>query len=233
MVQGQRAHCFQIYSSESRRISCSPATSVSSLGFCYQGLQSHAYGVFTIRGLDLDNDPVLKNIIKAGSSQPHRPTRDLRPSWNLDVVLRYLTKAPFEPLRLSSTRDLTRKTLFIFALATAQRVGEIQALSHKTSWQGQDLLVSYLPDFIAKTDTETHSTPREFRIKSLSPLVGSEDEERLLCPVRALSLYLHRTALDTRPRIYSLLLSAPPDLCPRQQFPSSSGTSSVSPRFAS
>ena len=174
-----------------------------------KGYKAMLNGVFAIRGLDLNNDPVLRNIIKACSSQPRRPTRDLRPSWNLDVVLRSLTKAPFEPLRLSSTRDLTRKTLFLLALATAQRVGELQALSHRTSWQGQDLVVSYLPEFIAKTDTESHSTPREFRIKSLVPLVGSEDVERLLCPVRALRHYLHRTASVTRPRNLFLAVKCP------------------------
>ena len=125
------------------------------------------------------------------------------------MVLHSLTKPPFEPLRLSSTRDLTRKTLFLLALATAQRVGEIQALSHRVSWQGQDLLVSYLPEFIAKTDTEVHPTPREFRIKSLTNLLGPEDEDRLLCPVRALNYYLHRTASDTRPRNLFLAVKCP------------------------
>ena len=89
--------------------------------------------VFAIRGSDFNKDQVLKDIIRTCSSQPDR---DLRPSWNLDLVLCFLTKASFEPLRLSSTRDLTRKTLFLLTLATTQRVGEIQALSHRTSWQG-------------------------------------------------------------------------------------------------
>ncbi|XP_045102555.1 uncharacterized protein LOC123498985 [Portunus trituberculatus] len=157
-------------------------------------------GVFAIRGMDLNNDRVLSAIVKACSSQPRRPTRNLSPSWNLDVVLRYLSKAPFEPLRLSSSRDLTRKTLFLLALATAQRVGEIQALSSRTSWQGQDLMVCYLPEFIAKTDTGVHSTAWEFRIKNLTSILGSMDEERFLCPVRALCHYLQRIASETRPR---------------------------------
>ena len=96
------------------------------------------------------------------------------------MVLRFLTLAPFEPIRLSSTKDLTRKTILLLALATAQRVKEIQALLHRTSWQGQDLLVSYLPEYIAKTDKEVHRTPREFRIKSLATVVG--EEENVKCP---------------------------------------------------
>ncbi|MPC41221.1 hypothetical protein E2C01_034808 [Portunus trituberculatus] len=75
-----------------------------------KGYKTMLNTVLAIRGLDLNNDQVLRLIISACSSQPLRPTRDLRSSWNLDVVLRYRTKAAFEPLQLSSTRDLTRKT---------------------------------------------------------------------------------------------------------------------------
>ena len=174
-----------------------------------KGYKAVLNGVFAIRGLDLNKDQVLRSIVKACSSQPRRPARGPRPSWNLDVVLRYLSKAPFEPLRLSSTRDLTRKTLFLLALATAQRVGEIQALSSRTSWQGPDLMVCYLPEFIAKTDTGVHCTPREFRIKSLTSIVGSADEELLLCPVRALRHYLQRTSSDARPRNLFLAVKGP------------------------
>ncbi|MPC58186.1 hypothetical protein E2C01_052181 [Portunus trituberculatus] len=174
-----------------------------------KGYKAMLNSVLAIQGLDLNNDQVLRLIIRACSSQPQRPSRNLLPSWNLDVVLRFLTTAPFEPMRLSSIRDLTRKSLFLLALATAQRVREIQALSHKMSWQGQDQLVSYLPEFIAKTDTDAHSTPWEFRIKSLSTVVGSQDVERLLCPVWALRHYLHKMALPTRSRNLFLAVRCP------------------------
>ena len=67
----------------------------------------------------------------------------------------------------------------------------------------------YLPEFIAKTDTEAHRTPWEFQIKSLATIVSEEDEERLLCLVRALSHYLHRTASDIRPRNLFLTVKCP------------------------
>ncbi|MPC74691.1 hypothetical protein E2C01_069063 [Portunus trituberculatus] len=197
-----------------------------------KGYKAMLNSVLAIRGLDLNNNQVLRLIIRACSSQPQRPSRNLRPSWNLDIVLHLLTKALFESLQLLSIRDLTRKSLFLLALAIAWRVGEIQALSHKTSWQGQDLLVSYLPEFIAKVDTDAHSTPREFRIKSLATTMGSEDVERLLCPVQAFRHYLHRTASLTRPRNL-LLLNVLSDLCPKQQFPSSYGTPSNRPTLPS
>ena len=93
--------------------------------------------------------------------------------------------APFEPLRTSSFRNLLKKTLFLVSFATAKRVSELQALSHKLTRQGDDVVVSYLPEFVAKTETILNPLPREFRIRSLPAVVG-HDDERLLCPVRAL-----------------------------------------------
>ena len=174
-----------------------------------KGYKAMLNGVFAIRGLNISGHPVLRNIVRACSSQPRRPGTSITPAWNLDVVLRFLSQAPFEPLRQSSLRDLTRKTLFLLALATAQRVGELQALSSRISWQGRDMILYYLPEFIAKTDTETHITPREFLVKSLSTLVGPEDVERLLCPVRAISHYMSRTSSETRPRHLFLSVRSP------------------------
>ena len=152
---------------------------------------------------------MLSAIVLACASHPRRINGVPRPTWNLDVVLRVLSRPPYAPLRGSAIRDLTTKSLFLPALATAQWVGVVQALSSRTSWRGQDLLVCYLPEFIAKTDTGAHSTPREFCVKSLASLVGFEDEERLLCPVRALSHYLKRTAAASRDHHLFLAVRCP------------------------
>ena len=74
------------------------------------------------------------------------------PSWDLDVVLRHLMSSEYEPLERLSLRALTKKTLFLVALATAKRVGELHALSCQVSFQGEDLFLSYLPHFVAKTE---------------------------------------------------------------------------------
>ena len=165
-----------------------------------KGYKAMLNGVFSLKGLDLNNDRVIKEIIKTCSANPRKAPRDLTPPWNLDVVLKFLTGKPFEPISHSSLRDLTRKTLFLVALASAKRVGELHALSFKWALQRGDVILSYLPEFIAKTDTETFQCPREACIKSLSALVGSGDEERLLCPVRAIKEYSRRTEGPNRPR---------------------------------
>ena len=157
-------------------------------------------GIFTYNGFDMSRDPVLRDVIKACSARVHKPIQNRTPSWNVDIVLKALTRTPYEPLHLCSRRDLTKKTLFLVALATAKRVGELQSLSCSVAKQGNDLLLSYLPEFIAKTESDINPIPREFCLRSLAAIVGREDEERLLCPVRALKWYRHVTSSPTRPR---------------------------------
>ena len=116
-------------------------------------------------------------------------------------VLEYLRGPPFEPLHNASFRDLTRKVLFLISLATARRIGELQAVSKTVSFQGSDVFLSFLPEFQAKTEREDNPLPRSFIIKSLNDFVGNLNEELVLCPVRALRIYLDRTKdIVNRPR---------------------------------
>ena len=165
-----------------------------------KGYKAMLNSVFSLKGFDLSQDLVLRNLISSIETQaPRRVVRP--PSWNLDVVLRALTRPPFEPLTSASFRDLTKKSLFLVSLATAKRVSEVQALSRRIAFQGKDLLLSYLPEFLAKTEKVTNPLPREFRLRSLASLVGPSDEERLLCPVRALHYVLKKTeGLSHKPR---------------------------------
>ena len=89
---------------------------------------------------------------------------------------------------------MTTKTLFLLSSATAKRVGELQALSRRVAFQGSDLSLSYLPEFVAKTESERNPPPRSFLVKSLSEFVGDLPEERLLCLVRAVRAYLDITS---------------------------------------
>ena len=63
------------------------------------------------------------------------------PSWDLSLVLMSLTKAPFEPLKVASLKILAFKTVFLMALASGKRRGEVHAwiyssLRHKTLLEG-------------------------------------------------------------------------------------------------
>ena len=78
-------------------------------------------------------------------------------------------------------------------MATAKRVGELQAFSAKTSFVGEDLSVFYVPSFVAKIESASNPILRFFLVKSLSNLVGPSEDERLLCPIRAIRYYLKVT----------------------------------------
>ena len=112
--------------------------------------------------------------------------------WNLDVLLKFLCSPKFEPLSQCSLLNLTRKTFILLALALSKRVSELQALSRAVGFCNEGALVSLAFDFRAKNDVKCKDLERNFLVKELGSLVGQE-EEALLCPVRALKAYLDRT----------------------------------------
>ena len=81
----------------------------------------------------------------------------------------------------------------MLALATAKRVGELQALSHSDSFVGGDACLSCVPEFVAKSESLSRSIPRSFLVKSLSDFAAGLDVDLLLCLVHALRVSLART----------------------------------------
>ena len=61
---------------------------------------------------------------------------------------------------------------------------------------------SFFHTFLSLWQTETglNPIPREFRLCSLSSAVGHEDDEHLLCPVKAVNCYIRLTSSSCRPR---------------------------------
>ena len=135
----------------------------------------------------------------------------------------FLRGPPFEPLASCPLRELTRKVLFLLALATARRVTELHAVSSVVSFSTGDVYLSFLPEFRDKPESKARPLPRSFRVRSLSDFVGSLPDERLLCPVRALRVYLDRTLflLVLVPFLY--LLALLPVLCLKILLASSFG----------
>ena len=54
--------------------------------------------------------------------------------------------------------------------------------------------MSYVPEFVAKTETATRPLPRSFEVQSREHFAAGLPEDLLLCPVRSLSTYLARTS---------------------------------------
>ena len=172
----------------------------STLSLSYSSIASYRSmlsGVFRFILPELSSHFVLHDLLRSFRLECSLPSSRL-PPWDLQVVLR---GPPFEPLASSSLRDLTQKVLFLVSLATARRVGELQAVARDVSFSGFDAFLSYLPEFCAKTESAVNQLPRSFCVRSLNSFVGDLPDELLLCPVRALRAYLARTSsILPRPR---------------------------------
>ena len=161
-------------------------------------------GVYRFVLPELSSHFVIRDLLR--SFRLSRPVVSRVPPWDLLQVLSSLRISPFEPLSSASLRDLTRKTLFLLALATARRVGELQALAVGVSFSGEDAFLAYLPEFLAKSESAARPLPRSFPVHSLRDFAGDLPDELLLCPVRAIRHYLHRTS-SVSPRPRSLFVS--------------------------
>ena len=130
-----------------------------------------------------------------------RPGRVVRaPSWDLPLVLRSLTRAPYEPMDQSDLRSLSRKTALLLALCSAKRVSELHALSVSQDcmrWKASGTGVSLWPNpaFLPKV-IAPQMVNQVLEIASFHPapdLQGGTEDLSTLCPVRALRSYVDRT----------------------------------------
>ena len=131
--------------------------------------------------------------------------RSLTPQWDLALVLRALGKPPFEPLAQAPLRLLSLKTALLLALTSAKRVSDLCALSVSPSClsirgDGSAATLQPNPSFTPKILTNSFRS-RVFSLQGFFPPPHNNDAEEAshrLCPVRALSQYVLRTAAIRR-----------------------------------
>lgn len=147
-------------------------------------------------GVDMGDDPYLHEVINSFFLERPTPV-NIVPKWNLALVMRRLTRGPYEPMASAHISFVTRKTLFLLALASGKRRGELHGLTDRVAYGNNDCSVTLkmLIGFVSKTFSAAHPERviPEFTIPALSQLVGEDEAERSLCPVRAIKWYLHRT----------------------------------------
>jgi len=175
------------------------------------------------QGVDYGSDPQLSSLIR--NFQRERPRTALRtPGWDLAFVLFSLTQPPFEPLSAEDMplKLLTLKTVFLVMLASGARRGEVHALSSSgvsrdPSWRW--ITLKPVPEFLSKTGMRSGGTTFDgVTIQGLAPFVGRDlEDDRKLCPVRALKTYLARTQNLRRKGSRRLFISFKPgksgDIC--------------------
>ncbi|KAL0179586.1 hypothetical protein M9458_025028, partial [Cirrhinus mrigala] len=131
-----------------------------------------------------------------GARRLNPPWSHLIPSWDLAVVLQGLQQDPFVPLQSVELDALSFKTALLTALTSIKRVGDLQALSVNSSClefgpADSHVVLRPRPGYVPKVPT----TPFRDQVVTLQALSSQEDDPNLtlLCPVRALRIYMERT----------------------------------------
>ena len=142
----------------------------------------------TKRDIVVNNDR-LTRLLQGFLKQ--RPTiRSPVPKWDLTLVLLALTRPPYEPLFKCNLRDLTLKTAFLTQLAMAARPGELTKLNRLIRVGPHACTLTPVEGATVKsTIPGTVNLMREVTIPSLLEVTGGDEDEMLLCPVRALRRY--------------------------------------------
>ncbi|KAI2651221.1 hypothetical protein H4Q32_019259 [Labeo rohita] len=142
-----------------------------------------------IAGQSVRRNNLVVRFLK-GSRRLNPPHPLTIPTWDLSTVLRALKGPPFERL-------LMFKAALLLALASVKRMGDLQALSVNPScleFGPGDSKVILRPrhGYVPKVP----STPFRAQVIMLSALPSSEEDQELnlLCPVRALKMYIEWSA---------------------------------------
>ena len=174
-----------------------------------KGYCSALTSVLALKGLDLAASREITTLLRSFARSVN-PVELRPPAWDVSLVLQSLTGAPYEPLRMCEECFLAQKTLFLLALASAKRIGELHALSYRVSHTRDwgEVSFAFVTGFAAKTQDPSSLAPRfeGFTVPAL-PNARKNRNGRLLCPVRAVKVYPHRTA-SHRPRCERLFVTA-------------------------
>ncbi len=140
------------------------------------------------------HDLIVRFRKGARRMNPSRPP--LVPSWDLPIVLAGLQRGPFEPLDSVELKFLSLKTALLTALTSIKRVGDLQAFSVSEECLVFGPVYSHVvlrprPGYVPKVPT----TPFCDQVVNLQALPSEEADPALalLCPVRALRIYVTRT----------------------------------------
>ena len=174
-----------------------------------KGYCSALNSVLALKGRDLAASREITTLLRSFARLVN-PVELRPPAWDVFLVLQSLTGAPYEPLQTCEERFLAQKTLFLLALASAKRIGELHALSYRVSHTRDwgEVSFAFVTGFVAKTQDPSSLAPwfEGFTVPAL-PNVRKNRNGRLLCPVRAVKVYLNRTA-SHRPRCERLFVTA-------------------------
>ena len=158
-----------------------------------KGYKALLSSVFKFCLPEISSSPILKELVRSFEVSAPRPLYHT-PPWDLDKVLEYLSGPPFEPLAEASFRNKTRKAMFLLALASARRIGELQALSFSVLYRGDDLVLHYDPFFSGenrigvKSPSQISYSPVSSGLYRRPTRTGSLPSSSYLLPQKSCSL---------------------------------------------
>ncbi|KAI2668135.1 Tyrosine recombinase slr0733 [Labeo rohita] len=148
-----------------------------------------------VDGTSLGKNQLIVRFLR-GARRVNPPRLHPIPSWDLSVALQGLREAPYEPLASVELKYLSLKTALLTALASIKRVGDLQAFSvDETCLEfgpgDSHVILRPRPGYVPKVPT----TPFRDQVVNLQalPLEEADPASALLCPVRALRIYVDRT----------------------------------------
>ncbi|KAI2663817.1 Gag-Pol polyprotein [Labeo rohita] len=148
-----------------------------------------------VDGTSLGKHQLIVRFLR-GARRVNPPRPHPIPSWDLSVALQGLREAPFEPLASVELKYLSLKTALLTALASIKRVGDLQAFSVDEACLefgpgDSHVILRPRPGYVPKVPT----TPFRVQVVNLQalPLEEADPASALLCPVRALRIYVDRT----------------------------------------
>ena len=171
--------------------------------------------------------PLVCRFMK-GARRKLPVSRPLVPLWDLSVVLDALSHHPFEPLEAVGMTFVSLKVVLLLALTTAKRVSDLQALSIRPSCLQFAPGISKVclrpnPAFVPKVVESTYRCLTVELSAFHPPPFSSAEEQRLntLCPVRALHVYVSRSAAFRKGDQLFVFWALPIEasLCPARGYP--------------
>ncbi len=113
------------------------------------------------------------------------------PKWDLNLVLRVLSRPPFHPVEGADPFCLSAKTAFLLLLASARRRGDIHAIDPKrVTFTSSAAILEPSPRYLPKIRTTAEGEARYAPIVIRALTSITQDRTELsLCPVTALRAY--------------------------------------------
>ena len=163
-----------------------------------------------IDGYSFANHPLVATFLK-GVLRKRPPVKSPVPAWDLDIVLNYLMSQEFEPSEQVSLDLWTLKTVFLLAICSACRCSELQALDRSEQFmiiRRRSLSLRTNLAFLPKVPKADYIN-REIFLEALPSQGPGRVSKKLqtLCPVRALRIYVEKSAPFRKPSVGQLFIS--------------------------